>query len=168
VLLYPDVVSYGDYEVSFQWKLDEELTPFVAVPASSFSIVNVMTQEPVPLPNVTRNVGSINLSRAKSFVLVFDGYNNAFIDYLADLSLDTNASENDNIEYNNQPLTMQIKRKDKTYTHSVIVKEHQIIVNADTGNETHTLSVVTRGLDDDIFYDSESTEQTGGANNGIT
>lgn len=41
---------------------------------------------------------------------------------------------------------MRVTRAGKTYTHAVIVKDHQTTVNADTGNETHTLSLVKRGI----------------------
>ena len=47
---------------------------------------------------------------------------------------------------NNEQYTMRVTRAGKTYTHAVIVKDHQTTVNADTGNETHTLSLTKRGL----------------------
>ena len=71
--------------------------------------------------------------------MVFDGYNNEFINFIAGLSLGDS-------EDNNQSLLMTIKRKETEYTQDVIIKDHQITVNADTGNETHTLSLVVRGI----------------------
>lgn len=138
LLLYPDVASYSDYTVAFSW-LEDETTKTATMPLSSLSVVNTMTQKSVPFVNSPQNVGNINLSRSKSYVLVFDGYNNDFIDFVAGLSLGDS-------EDNNQSLLMTIKRKETEYTQDVIIKDHQITVNADTGNETHTLSLVARGI----------------------
>ena len=137
LLLYPDVVSYSDYTVTFNWF--DETAKTATMPLSSLSVVNTMTQKSVPFVNSPQNVGNINLSRSKSYVLVFDGYNNDFIDFVAGLSLGDS-------EDNNQSLLMTIKRKETEYTQDVIIKDHQITVNADTGNETHTLSLVVRGI----------------------
>jgi hypothetical protein len=138
ILLYPDVTSYSDYTVAFSW-LEDETTKTATMPLSSLSVVNTMTQKSVPFVNSPQNVGNINLSRSKSYVLVFDGYNNEFINFIAGLSLGGS-------EDNNQSLLMTIKRKETEYTQDVIIKDHQITVNADTGNETHTLSLVVRGI----------------------
>lgn len=137
LLLYPDVVSYSDYTVTFNWF--DETAKTATMPLTSISVVNTMTQKSVPVVNSPQNVGSINLSSSKSYVLVFDGYNNEFINFIAGLSLGGS-------EDNNQSLLMTIKRKETEYTQDVIIKDHQITVNADTGNETHTLSLVTRGI----------------------
>lgn len=99
-----------------------------------------MTQEAVPGIDARRTVGNINLSRATSFVLVFDGYNNPFINYLADLSLTTGETDN------NTPYKLTITRNGKTYVHTVTIKDHQAVTAADTGNEVHTLTLVKRGL----------------------
>lgn len=133
VMLYPDVVSYSEYTVSFKF---DNSSNSVTLPLSSFSVANTMTQKAMPCVDNVRNVGNINLSRAVSFVLVFDGYNNEFVNYIADNALSSN-----NID-NNAQLEMTVTRNGKSYTHNVIIKDHQIMVNADTGNETHTLSLV--------------------------
>ena len=137
LLLYPDVVSYSDYTVTFNWF--DETAKTATMPLTSISVVNTMTQKSVPFVNSPQNVGNINLSSSKSYVLVFDGYNNEFINFIAGLSLGGS-------EDNNQSLLMTIKRKETEYTQDVIIKDHQITVNADTGNETHTLSLVVRGI----------------------
>ena len=137
LLLYPDVVSYSDYTVTFNWF--DETAKTATMPLTSISVVNTMTQKSVPFVNSPQNVGSINLSSSKSYVLVFDGYNNEFINFIAGLALGGS-------EDNNQSLLMTIKRKEAEYTQDVVIKDHQITINADTGNETHTLSLVVRGI----------------------
>lgn len=139
ILLYPDVVSYSDYTVNIGFT-ENGKAKSADVPLSSFSIANVMTQDAAPAIGARESVGNINLSRATSFVLVFEGYNNAFINYITQKALTANAADN------NEPFTLSVTRAGKTYTHTVVVKDHQITTNADTGNETHTLSFVKRGL----------------------
>ncbi len=139
ILLYPDVVSYSDYTINIGFT-DNGVEKSADVPLSSFSAAETMTQDAVPSIKARESVGQINLSRATSFVLVFEGYNNDFINYITDKALTPNSTDN------NEPLTLKITRSVKTYTHSVIVKDHQITVNADTGNETHTLTLVKRGM----------------------
>lgn len=136
LMLYPDVMSYGDYTVSFSF-LEGGVSKTEGVPLSSLSFVRTMTQKAMPRTDNVRQVGSVNLSCAMSFVLVFDGYNNAFINHLTDKALGGSAD-------NNEVYTMDIKRGEKTYTHNVVVKDHQVTVSNGTGNETHTLSLVTR------------------------
>lgn len=143
VMLYPDVASYSDYTVNIGFN-ENGVAKSVDIPLSSFSVANIMTQDAVPNIEARRTVGNINLSRATSFVLVFDGYNNEFINYLTDKSLAQTDTDN------NAPLTMTITRDKKSYAHTVVVKDHQISVNADTGNETHTLTLVKRGLKNGI------------------
>lgn len=89
--------------------------------------------------NAPYNTGEINLARANGWVLVFDGYNNAFINYVSNKAF----SEQGN---NNQVFSMTIKRADKTYVHDVVIQDHQIIVTSDTGNETHTLKLTPKGV----------------------
>lgn len=141
IVLHPDVVSYSDYTVSVTFTDAAGAVKTCDIPLSSFSAVDAMTQEAVPYINNARKVGSINLSCANSFVLVFDGYTNPFIDYITDKALRA-----ESIRDNNESFALHITRGEKTYDHTVIVKDHQTTVNADTGNETHTLSLVTRGL----------------------
>lgn len=143
ILLYPDVASYSDYTVNIGF-VENGVAKSVDVPLSSFSVANIMTQDAVPNIEARRTVGSINLSRATSFVLVFDGYNNEFINYLTDLSLSPADADN------NVSFVLTVKRGEKSYTHTVVIKDHQMSVNADTGNETHTLTFVKRGLKNGI------------------
>lgn len=143
VLLYPDVVSYSDYTVEICIP-DYAPDKYISVPLTSFSVANIMTQDAVPGIKARRTVGNINLSRAKSFILVFEGYNNEFIDYLTNLSLTMDDTDN------NIPFYLRITRDNESYTHTVVIKDHQISVNADTNNETHTLTFVKRGLNDGI------------------
>lgn len=141
IMLYPDVYSYSDYTVSITFENERKVKETSAVPLSSFSVANVMTQDAVPYINNPRKVGSINLSCAVSFVLVFEGYNNPFINHITDKAL-----SGEKIADNNTPYTLTIERGDKTYTHEVVIKDHQTTVNADTGNETHTLTFVIKGV----------------------
>lgn len=138
LLLYPDVVSYSDYTVSFEW-LDGDENKTATVPLTSLSTASIMTQKAVPFMNAPYNTGEINLARANGWVLVFDGYNNPFINYVSDKAF----SEQGN---NNQVFSMTIKRADKTYVHDVVIQDHQIIVTSDTGNETHTLKLSPKGV----------------------
>ncbi len=139
VMLYPDVVSYSDYTVNIEFT-ENGVAKNADVPLSSFSIAETMTQDAVPGVEARESVGEINLSRATSFILVFDGYNNPFINYITDKQLASGKKDN------NERFTMSITRAGKTYTHTVIVKDHQTTVNADTGNETHTLTFTKRGI----------------------
>lgn len=139
VMLYPDVVSYSDYTVNISFTDNgEEIS--ADVPLSSFSIASTMTQDAVPGIEARESVGQINLSRATSFVLVFDGYNNPFINYIAKKTLTPGRTDN------NQLFTMKVTRAGETYTHTVTIKDHQMVTNADTGNETHTLTFTKRGI----------------------
>lgn len=142
ILLYPDVVSYADYTVNISFTdndTDNDDVIRADVPLSSFSIAETMTQDPVPGIDARESVGQINLSRATSFVLVFEGHNNEFINYISKKALTPGRVDN------NQQFTLNITRDGETYTHTVTVKDHQITVNADTGNETHTLTFAKRG-----------------------
>ena len=146
IILYPDAVSYSDYTVSFDFQNKEGVIVMgCAVPLSSFSFVSTMTQRAVPQIGQPGNVGNINLSRAMSFVMVFDGYNNDFINYITDKALASQQNEQESAS-NNQPFAMTIKRGEESYTHTVVIKDHQVMVNSDTSNETHTLALVVRGL----------------------
>lgn len=139
IMLYPDVVSYSDYTVNIGFT-DNGVETSADIPLSSFSIASTMTQDAVPGIEARESVGQINLSRATSFVLVFDGYNNPFINYIAKKTLSPERTDN------NQPFTMKVTRAGETYTHTVTIKDHQMVTNADTGNETHTLTLTKRGI----------------------
>lgn len=137
--LYPDVVSYSDYTVNIGFT-DNGVGKDADLPLSSFSIAETMTQDALPGIQAKEQVGNINLSRAVSFVLVFEGYNNLFINYITDKQFASGKVDN------NEPFTLNVTRAGKTYTHTVVIKDHQTTVNADTGNETHTISFVKRGI----------------------
>lgn len=143
IMLTPDVVSYSDYTVSITFTDKDEKEHTATIPLSSLSIAEIMTQEGVPSVKNPAQVGNINLSRANSFVLVFEGYNNDFINFITDRSLKSDPGDN------NEKMTLTIARGGSSYKHSVIVKDHKIDVAADTGNETHTLSLVTYALKED-------------------
>lgn len=144
MLFYPDVVSYKDYEVRFTFNDGGKVIESGTIPLSTLSFVSTMTQRALPTVQTPQVTGNINLARSNSFVLVFDGYNNEFINYITDIALQgtTSSGELDN----NEMFTMNLIRMGKTYTHSVVIKDHQTTINADTGNETHTLALVTRGI----------------------
>lgn len=150
MIFYPDVVSRSDYTIEF---LTGDTTPpnqnWTKLPFSSISLSNSMTQKAVPFANKVRNVGNINLSRVKSIVLTFDGYANKFIDDLVDKSLasDFNPSGEDTPDSdNNEPVVMRLTRNEKEYLYRCVVKDHSISVQEDTGNETHSLTLTTRGI----------------------
>ncbi|MDE6473610.1 MAG: hypothetical protein K2L70_00725 [Clostridia bacterium] len=144
IMFYPDVISYSEYTVNVAFSLGNERKS-ADIPLTSFSCVNAMTQDAVPYIEAKNKVGNINLSCANSFVMVFDGYNNDFINYLANRALSAEKQDN------NQVFTITIKRgDDNSYTHEVIIKDHQMTVNADTGNETHTVTFLKRGLKNGI------------------
>lgn len=139
IMLYPNVTAYSDYTVSVTFTDAEGKEQTTAIPLTSFSVPVTMTQTATPRINDPQNTGSINLSRARSFVLVFEGYDNPFINFLTDRAL------GDVSDDNNDPFTLSVSRGGKVYTHTVVIKDHQIVVSADTSNETHTLTLTTRG-----------------------
>ena len=139
LILYPDVISYSEYTVSVSFRDSEGELKTSTIPLSSFTFVNTMTQKAVPRATDTRMVGNVNLSNAKSFVLVFEGYNNDFINHITDKALSSDVNQD-----NNESFILSITRGGaEAYTHEVVIKDHQVIVNADTGNETHTITLVT-------------------------
>jgi hypothetical protein len=128
--------------VSFDFTdIDGTVYANVALPLSSFAYVNAMTQKSVPQQTHVANVGNLNLSRGLSFNLVFDGYNNDFVNYLARKALQQAASQTSDI---NNAIVMHIERDGVVYDHTVIIKDHQVTVNNDTNNEVHQLSLVTQ------------------------
>lgn len=133
---YPDVVSYADYEVSVAFNGKSAVT----VPLTSFSFGDVRSQKAVSRMGKPSDTGSVSLSRSNTFVLVFDGYANDFVDYITDKAY------SDDEQDNNEEYTLNVKRGSTTYSFSVIIKDHQITVNNDTGNELHTLTFVKRGI----------------------
>ena len=140
IIFHPNVVTMSDYKVEFA--VDGE---WVHVPISGLSLANTMTQKAVPKANNVREVGSINLSRVKSFVFTFDGYKNSFIDSLIDDSFTGDLPPYKNID-NNLPLSLRLTRKNKEYIYDCVIKDHSVTVQEDTGNETHSLTLTKRGV----------------------
>lgn len=142
IVFYPKATSIADYKVDFLMpSSNPDIENWVELPISSISFATSMTQKAVPYLNKPRSVGSINLSRVKSIVLTFDGYENEFIDYITNFSLNNATDVN-----NNTPLSLRLTRKNKTYRYSLIVKEHTIITKEEIGNETHSLTLTKEGL----------------------
>lgn len=139
IIFHPKVSTMSDYKVEFL--VGEE---WVHVPISSVSTSSSMTQKSVPKANNVRNVGSINLSKVRTFVIAFDGYINNFIEELVDESLNDDVSTKE-ID-NNRTLLMKITRRNKEYLHNCIIKEHTMTIQEDTGNETHSLTLTKRGM----------------------
>lgn len=139
LIFHPNVSTMSDYKVEFLVEED-----WVQVPVSSVSISTNMTQKSVPKANNVRNVGNINLSKVRSFVLGFDGYKNKFIDELVEDFLDDGLTKKDTD--NNKSILMRITRNGKQFMHECIVKDHTIITQEDTGNETHSLTLTKRGM----------------------
>lgn len=142
ISLIPDITTYEDYEVSFSWDEETVANP-VAVPLSKFYTTRTMVQKAIPLLRNAREVGQINLSSGIIFVLTFQGFrNNDFIKYLSEKALKSTAEDN------NELLTMKITRNEQDYIHDVVIKEHTIEVEPNTGVEVHVLTLVKRGYID--------------------
>lgn len=149
-VFYPKATTRADYKAEFAvTDPSTKETKWVALPFSSFSFSNVMTQKAVPKANQVRSVGSINLSRARSFTFAFDGYSNEFIDQLVDSALisdiDATGQETKDID-NNKSLVLKITRNYKEYIYDCVIKEHTITVQEDIGNETHSLVLTKKGM----------------------
>lgn len=152
LVFYPRAITRADYTAEFA-VLDQETneTRWEKLPFSSFSFTNSMTQKAIPRVNQVRSVGNINLSRARSFTFAYDGYNNEFINKLVDETftgdIDDYGKETEDID-NNKSLVLRLTRAEKQYLYNCVVKEHIITVQEDTGNETHSLVLTTRGMKD--------------------
>lgn len=147
ILLYPDAASYSDYIITIERYAGNE--PIASqIPVSSFAVTSNTVQKATPRMNAPQDTGSINLAKANSFVLVFDGYNNDFINYITAKTYqgDTTPTAEPPVIDNNEVFLLKITRGAAEYSHAVIVKDHQVTVSADTSNETHTLTLVKRGL----------------------
>ncbi len=150
-IFYPNVASRSDYEVYFTYETDidgEPIFPEKPFPFKTLAMGNNMTQKSVPFFRNNGNIGNVNLSKVNTFVFTFDGYlNNDFIDWLTNETLkpDTEAPGE-----NNTPIYLKIIRGDKridnemSYVYKCIIKSHDINVPEDTGNETHSLTIVKR------------------------
>lgn len=143
LMFYPKATSMSDYKVEFA-VVDEDTNTsgWVEVPCSNVGLTTSMTQKSTPFANNPRNVGSINLSSVKSITLSFDGYNNKFIDKLVDFSFSQQQVDN------NQVFLIRLTRKEKSYTYSMVIKEHSITIKEEAGNETHSLTLTARGIKD--------------------
>lgn len=143
LMFYPKATSMSDYKVEFA-VVDEDTntSEWVEVPCSNVGLTTSMTQKSTPFANNPRNVGSINLSSVKSITLSFDGYDNKFIDKLVDFSFSQQQVDN------NQVFLIRLTRKEKSYTYSMVIKEHSITIKEEAGNETHSLTLTARGIKD--------------------
>lgn len=152
MVFYPKATSMSDYKVEFAVVDDTtNQTKWVKLPISSLICTNSMTQKSIPKVNKVRSVGNINLSRARSFTFAFDGYNNEFVNNLVDETfagdIDDLGNETEDTD-NNKSLVLRLTRGEKQYFYNCIVKEHIITIQEDTGNETHSLVLTTRGMKD--------------------
>lgn len=140
IVLYPNATNLSDYTIEFI--VDNE---WIEVPISSLSMGCSMNQKAVPNANSVRSVGSINLSRVKTFVMAFDGYHNKFVDYLMELALSDDVTKNKDFD-NNVAIGLRLTREGKQFFYDCIIKEHSIMVQEDTGNEVHSLTLTRRGM----------------------
>lgn len=170
MIFYPEATSLIDYEVAFLIPDDIDTSEssddessfnisdyFIKVPVNGLNISTSMTQKSVPYVNNTSDTGSINLSKVKTIVMTFDGYkNNSFITSLTEFSLrsDYKYSETSGFEVNsddvdnNKEFILKLTRDEDEFYYSCVIKDHQITVQEDTGNETHSLTLTARGIKD--------------------
>lgn len=139
LIFHPNVSTMSDYQVEFSVE-----KKWVQVPISSLSVSSSMTQKSVPKANNVREVGNINLSRVKTFVITFDGYKNDFIDKLTEDSM-SDDSANEGMD-NNESIFLKVTRNSKEFIYECVIKDHTITVQEDTGNETHSLTLTRRGI----------------------
>ena len=142
IVFYPNATNLSDYTIEFI--VDNK---WIEVPISSLSMGCSMNQKAVPNANSVRSVGSINLSRVKTFVMAFDGYHNEFVDYLMELALSDDVTKNKDFD-NNTAIGLRLTREGKQFFYDCIIKEHSIMVQEDTGNEVHSLTLTRRGIKD--------------------
>lgn len=137
IIFHPNVATMSDYKIEF---LVED--KWVLVPVSSIALANNMNQKAVPYLNKSSDVGNINLSRVKTFVMTFDGYKNDFIDELVEEAL----AGDDTRTENNRILKLSITRDGIRHEHNCVIKDHTVTIQEDTGHETHSLTLTKRGL----------------------
>ena len=148
MVFYPNAISRADYKAEFALSNGVNTT-WVSLPFSGITLSNSMTQKAVPKANKVRSVGNINLSRAKTFTFTFDGYKNKFIDKLVNDTFAGDIDENGNEvpdTDNNESILLRLTRGDDQFIYNCIIKEHTVIVQEDTGNEVHSLTLTTRGM----------------------
>ena len=142
IIIYPNATNLTDYSIEFFVN-----NGWIMLPISSLSMTCSMNQKAVPKANSVRSVGNINLSRVKTFVMTFDGYHNKFVDYLMELALADDANENKDFD-NNETILIRLTREGKQFLYDCVIKEHSIIVQENTGNEVHSLTLTRRGIKD--------------------
>lgn len=135
----PNIVTYSDYSIKFTYDGDKVSE---SIPLMKLSASRTMIQKAVPYMANPRQVGQVNLSSAIIFVLSFQGFKYEFIDYITSKALSPE-SNNNNEEY-----SMTLTRDEVTYNHTVVIKEHSLEIEPNTGVETHVLTLVTRGYID--------------------
>ena len=155
IIFYPDVITKEDYKVEFlvyrpTSKEGEFVPVWVHLPMSGISLSTDMSQKSVPGIKNPSEVGNINLSKVNSFVFAFEGLrNNEFIEMLSKISLSSGFSlEGDkSVNYDvNTQVIMRITRDELPQEYDCVIKNHTITVQDDTGNETHSLTLVKRGI----------------------
>jgi len=144
LIFYPNVKSMSDYTVKMfvPKSIYGDKEEWVELPISSISLSSNMTQKSVPLINTPKEVGNINLSRVKSIVMTFDGYNNRAIDYISNMAFTSGFNGYDN----NTPIRLSVERDNNQYEYDCVVKDHSIVVQEGSENETHSLTLDIRGI----------------------
>ncbi len=142
MVFYPNSTSLLDYTVEMLVLDANNQETWIEIPISSISMSSNMTQKSIPLINTPNEVGNINLSRVKTIVLTFDGYKNKAIDFIVNMSL-----ESEQLDYdNNTLLKFRVTRGEKQYMYDCVIKDHSIILQESAENETHSLTLDIRGI----------------------
>lgn len=136
VELSPDIYDYSDYKITIVWD-----SYSVDLPIYDLSIEENMTAKSVPYVNTPQSTGNINLASADVFTLGFYGLNNSFVNFITNNTL----ADSSNKE-NNKVFKMTIRRGNSSYECNVVISRHTINVQPGTGYETHTLTLVRKGL----------------------
>ncbi len=148
IIFYPNVYSKSDITAEILY--DKQ---YVNLPYSGLSMSSSMTQKSTPFMNRPSEVGSINLSKVKSFVFAFEGHDIEMIDDLVKNAFASDYSpEGEEIEQteNNKPIILKITRGEMVFYYNTTIKDYSIIIQEDSSNETHSLTLTTRGVKDGI------------------
>jgi len=140
IIFYPAVTSYTDYSITVNYAVDGEIKT-TTIPLTQFDFSSDYTARPVPYVDRPSNVGSLNLSRISTAVIAFEGWDMEFIDWLTAKALSITG-----VADINEGLNITINRKGIAFAHDMVIQRHEIAVQADITNETHTLSLTTKGL----------------------
>jgi len=139
VMLNPShTVYYRDYTVTFNYQ-DGTTAKTSTVPLTGLNYSSDYIPKPVPFSDKPSNVGSLNLSRSFALVVNFDGLDNEFIDWLTLRTLNVDCELN-------VPIETVMSRKGVATARSMVIQRHEVRINADTGNENHTLNLAPRGI----------------------